>query len=280
MKTILLPYYDDAVSKSALELAATIARPVNGYVEGLFVARRPPLIDSDNSALESQFALFEEESQRLAQQAHARFEAGAAKCGLAIETNGASAGGPGARWRELAGGEGQVVGSHGRLFDLIVVGRGFGDPWLNWLEIVESALFESGRPVLLAPEKLSATFGERVVIAWNSSTETARTIAFAMPLLARARTVTIISVEGWGAPGPGAEQLAAYLGRAGISATARKVVPGKRSPGVAILDECISSNADLLLKGAYTQSRLRQMIFGGATRHMLTQAHIPVLFAN
>jgi nucleotide-binding universal stress UspA family protein len=282
MKTLLLPYFDDDVSQRAFELSAQIMRPVNGYVEGLFVARRPPLVDADTSALESQFALYEEDYKRLALQAQTRFEANAAHGGIAIET--ISASGSGGRltagWREIAGVEGQVVGSHGRLFDLIVVGRDFGHPWLSWLEIVESALFESGRPVLLTPKKLGATFGERVVIAWNSSTETARTIAFAMPLLARAQKVTIVSVEGWGVPGPSAEQLANYLGRAGISATARTVAPGKRTAGVAILDECASSDADLLLKGAYTQSRLRQMIFGGATRHILAQAQIPVFFAN
>ena len=283
MKTILLPFYDDDVSQHAFELSARLVRPLNGYVEGLFVLRRPPMIDGDSHVLdESHFALFDEESRRMAAQARACFETCAAAQGLAIEAPGASAASEvtAAGWREIDGVEGQVVGSHGRLFDLIVVGRGFGHPWLNWLTLVESALFESGRPVLLTPQSSAATCGENVVIAWNSSTETARTIAYGMPLLRQARSVTIVSVKGWGVPGPSGEDLAAYLTRSGVAATARMVDAAGRTPGVTILDECTRSGADLLLKGAYTQSRLRQLIFGGATRHILAQAKIPVLFAN
>ena len=280
MKTILLPFYDDDVSQHAFELSTRIVRPMNGYLEGLFVLRRPPIVDGDSHIFdESHFAQFNEECRRVADRTRTRFEVCAADQGLSFEAVSAS-GGPTAGWREIEGMEGQVVGSHGRLFDLIVVGREFGRPWLNWRVMVESALFESGRPVILIPETLSTTFGEHVVIAWNSSTETARTVAFSMPLLARARTVTVISVEGWGTPGPGGEELAVYLGRAGVPATARTVDPDGRSPGVTILDECARSGADLLLKGAYTQSRLRQLIFGGATRHILAQAQIPVLLAN
>lgn len=280
MKTILLPFYDDDVSQQAFEVATRIARPVNGYVEGLFVLRRPPLIDGDSHVLdESHFSLFDEECRRMASQAKVRFEACAAAQGMAVEGVGASRGAA-AGWREIDGVEGQVIGSHGRLFELLVVGRDFGRPWLNWLTMVESALFESGRPVLLTPANPGPTFGENVVIAWNSSTETARTVAFAMPLLVKARTVTVVSVKGWDFPGPSGEELAAYLGRAGVAATARMVDPAGRTPGATLLEECTRSGADLLLKGAYTQSRLRQLIFGGATRHILSHAQIPVLFAN
>lgn len=277
MKTILLPFFDDEVSQNAFELSAQIIRP-NGHLEGLFVLRRPPIVDGDVLS-ESHFAQFDEECRRVAAQARTRFDACAASQGLAIESVGAS-GTPALGWSEIEGVEGQVVGSHGRLFDLIVVGRDFGKPWLDWRVMIESALFESGRPVLLTPATLSKTFGENVVIAWNSSTETSRTVAYAMPLLTRARSVTVVSIEGWGVPGPGGEELALYLKRAGVPATALTVEAKGRSPGVTILEECVRSGADLLLKGAYTQSRLRQLIFGGATRHILAHAKIPVFMAN
>lgn len=280
MKTILLPFFDDNVSQHAFELSTRIVRQMNGYLEGLFVLRRPPILDVDSHVFdEAYLAQFNEECRRVADRSRKRFDVCAADQGLAVAAVSAS-GGPTAGWREIEGVEEQVVGSHGRLFDLVVVGREFGRPWLNWRTMVESALFESGRPLLLAPEKSVATFGENIVIAWNASTETARTVAFAMPLLARARTVTVISIEGWGIPGPGADELAVYLGRAGVPAVARTVATGARAPGIAILEECARAGADLLLKGAYTQSRLRQLIFGGATRHVLAQAQIPVLLAN
>ena len=281
MSTILLPFYDDDVSQHAFELSTQLVRNMNGYLEGLFVMRRPQILDSGEGDMlaDSHFAELDEECRRVADRARVRFEACAAAQGLTIEAVTASKG-PAAGWREIEGMDEQVVGSHGRLFDLIVVGREFGRPWLNWRVIVESALFDSGRPVLLTPEKPSATFGENVVIAWNSSTETARTTAFSMPLLARARSVTVLSVEGWGVPGPGGKEVAVYLARAGVPATERTVGRDGRSPGEAILHECARSGADLLVKGAYTQSRLRQLIFGGATRHVVAQAQLPVLLAH
>jgi nucleotide-binding universal stress UspA family protein len=280
LRTVLLPFYDDDVSQHAFGLATQLVRQTNGYLEGLFVMRRPEILDGDTDVLpESYFTQLAEECRRVANRVRARFDASAANQGLALGLVSAS-GGPTAAWREIEGMEDQVVGSHGRLFDLIVVGRNFGHPWLNWRVMVESALFESGRPVMLTPETPSATIGENVVIAWNSSTETVRTIAFSMPLLARARCVTVLSVEGWGVPGPDGKELAVYLARAGVHATARTVDRDGRSPAETILDECAGSRADLLIKGAYTQSRLRQLIFGGATRHIIAHAQLPVVLAN
>lgn len=280
MKTLLLPFYDDDAAQCAFEVSTQIVRQVNGYIEGLFVMRPPQMIDSEGIVLaDSYFTQLKDEGRRVADRAQARFEACAAAQGLAIEAVSASKG-PAAGWRELEGLEGRVVGDRGRLFDLIVVGRGFGHPWVDWHVIAESALFESGRPVMLTPQTAGSTFGERVIIAWNSSTETARTVALSMPLLALAHSVTVLSIKGWGIPGPSGEELAAHLTRAGVPTTARTADPAGRAPGEAILRECAASGADLLVKGAYTQSRLRQLIFGGATRYVIANAKIPVVLAH
>lgn len=281
MKTILLPFYDDAVSRSAFEAASRLAKHADGYVEGLFVLRRPQILEGGDGDMlaDTHFAEFQEECRRVSDRARSHFETCAAELGLRLSGL-AAADGPTAAWREIEGAEEQVVGSHGRLFDLIVLGREFGKGWLNWRVIVESALFESGRPVLVMPPNLGPTIAENVVIAWNSSPEAARTVAFAMPVLRRARTVTVVGVEGWGTGEPSAAELAAYLSRAGVPATARTIAGGGRSAGEPILAECARSGADLLVKGAYTASRLRQLIFGGATRHILAHAQLPVIFAN
>ena len=231
MKTILLPFYDDDVSRRAFELATRIIQPVGGYVEGLFVLRRPQIVDGGEGDMlaDSHFAELEEECRLAADRARTRFEACAAAQSVPIRgldaTTDASAG-----WREIEGTEEYVIGSHGRLFDLIVIGREFGRHWLNWRVLAESALFDSGRPVLLTPDSAALACCEKVVIAWNASTETARTVAFSMPLLARARSVTVLSVDGWGVPGPDGEELAAYLVREGIPATARTIPKEGHSP--------------------------------------------------
>ena len=279
MRTILLPFYDDDVSQHAFKFATQLVRKTEGYMEGLFVLRRPQILEGDGDMLaDSHFTQLIEECRRAADQARGRFESCAAAQGLPVQTVNSS--GAAAGWREIEGTDEQVIGSHGRLFDLIVMGREFGGAWLNWRTMLESALFETGRPVILTPKTPMSTFAENVVIAWNSSTETARTVALAMPLLQRARAVTVLCVTGWGIPGPSNKELAAYLARAGVPATARRVEPEGRSPAETVLAECGRSGADLLIKGAYTQSRLRQLIFGGATRHVLAHARLPVMLAH
>jgi nucleotide-binding universal stress UspA family protein len=145
---------------------------------------------------------------------------------------------------------------------------------------LESALFESGRPVLIAPPTSPHALGDHVLIAWNRSTEQARTTAFAMPLLRRAQRITILTVEGSTVAGPSGVELARSLKMNGIVAGPITVAPGKASAGETILRKAEELGCDLIVKGAYTQSRLRQMIFGGATRHILANANLPVLMAH
>ena len=281
MKTILLPFYDDDAAEAALDVGAQLAARFGGYIEGLFVMRPPQIIDGEGIVLaDSYLTQLKEEGRRLGDRARTRFDDCVARRGMTAGSLTEPPEGMVIGWREIEGLEGQVIGDYGRVFDLVVIGREFGHPWVDWHVMAEAALFESGRPIILAPEQPGTGLGENVVIAWNNSTETARTVAFAMPLLASASVVTIIGVEGWGVPGPNADELCEHLVRNGISASARTIEPAGRSPGEVVLEECAAIGADLLVKGAYTQSRLRQLIFGGATRHIMTSAKIPVILAH
>jgi nucleotide-binding universal stress UspA family protein len=173
------------------------------------------------------------------------------------------------------------VGNYGRVFDVIVMNRPDAKSIGLYNRAIESGLFESGRPILLSPPTPPRQIATNVLIAWNCSTEQARATAFAMPLLQKADRVTVLIVTGGTAvPGPSAEQLIQYLQRNGIAAHLMKVELGSKSTGEAILTTAQSLGCDLLIKGAYTQSRLRQMIFGGATQHVLANAALPVLLAN
>jgi nucleotide-binding universal stress UspA family protein len=145
---------------------------------------------------------------------------------------------------------------------------------------LEQALFESGRPILVAPPKPPTTIGQDVVIAWNGSTETARVVSFAMPLLYKAEKVTVLTVKGATVPGPAGEQIARTLRINGIPAQALDVEDEGRPAGEAILTNAQMLRADLVVKGAYTQSRLRQMIFGGPTRYLLEYATLPMIMAH
>jgi nucleotide-binding universal stress UspA family protein len=146
---------------------------------------------------------------------------------------------------------------------------------------INSGLFDSGRPILLASPSPPDQIGTNVLIAWNRSTEQARATALAMPLLERADQITVLTiVGGTEVSGPSAEQLVQNLRRHRIAAELKRVGLDGKSTGETILATAQSLGCDLLIKGAYTQSRLRQLIFGGATQHVLENAMIPVLLAN
>jgi nucleotide-binding universal stress UspA family protein len=173
------------------------------------------------------------------------------------------------------------VGSHGRLFDVIVLGRPGHNPKGSRVATLEAALFKSGRPVLVAPPSPRPQMGTNALIAWNCSTEQARTIAFAMPILRRASRVVVLTVEGGAAvPGPTGLQLCHYLQLSGVPAKPLSVGLHGRLTGEAVLEHAKALSCDLLIKGAYTQSRLRQFIFGGTTQYILSNATLPVFMAH
>ena len=183
-------------------------------------------------------------------------------------------------WRELEPLDDIALAARARAFDLTVFGRVRRDGTGPRMGALEATLFESGRPILIAPPKPAKAFGERIFIAWNGSTETARTISFAMPLLERAKQVLVLSVEGGGVPGPSVGDIAASLRANGVAVQERVAPQSNRGSGDVFLTEAAAWGADLMIKGAYTQSRLRQMIFGGATNHILMAAELPVFMAH
>jgi len=146
---------------------------------------------------------------------------------------------------------------------------------------LEAALFESGRPVLLAPPSPRPQMGTNILIAWNCSTEQARATAFAMPILKLASRVVVLTVEGGAAvPGPTDQQLCRYLQLNGVPARRLTVSLDGRLTGEAVLAHATALGCDLLIKGAYTQGRLRQLVFGGTTRYILNNATLPVFMAH
>lgn len=185
----------------------------------------------------------------------------------------------GAIWRELKQAAPLEIGSVGRASELIVVPQP-GGPAKVPESLFEGALFESGRPVLMVPAGKHPTVGKHMVVAWNASTETARCVAMAMPLFRRAESIEVISVDGAMVDGPSGAELAVSLRRRGLKVTARHLPTGNKAPGPTIIEAAQASGADMIVKGAYTQSRLRQMIFGGLTRHLILSSPIPVLFSH
>jgi nucleotide-binding universal stress UspA family protein len=279
MKTILVPTQNIAAMPSALDLAVLLARRTGAYIEGfpLRVAI-PPYIAAELTAGFTMAAYTEQRDeettglQRL-------FETFMQEHG--IPPAGATAQRPSSGWISVAPEDEGFIGSHGRAFDITVINRLGSDSTSLHQRAIEAALFESGRPVLLAPPQAPAQIATNVMIHWNGSTEQARATAFAMPLLHLADRVTVLTVVGGQeVPGPSADDVLRQLQHNGIAAKPVRVKLGDRETGEAVLDSAKAEGCDLLVKGAFTRNRLRQMIFGGATRHIMEQADLPVLMAH
>jgi nucleotide-binding universal stress UspA family protein len=146
--------------------------------------------------------------------------------------------------------------------------------------MLEIALRETGRPVLIAPMTPFATIGEHIAIAWNGSSEAARAVAMSLDQLRRAMQVTIVSVDEDGEISPSGQQLADYLRFHDIDASPVTVEGTAHTAGACLLAEAERAGADLLVMGAYTRSRARRLIFGGATSHILRAATIPVIMVD
>ncbi len=182
---------------------------------------------------------------------------------------------------------GRVAAVHARYADISVLTRpAEGQLGDMREELIEGILFHSGRAVIVAPPGWSGPdIGKRIVIAWDASREATRALTEAQPLLDHgAERVTVVTVDakprtfGHGEQ-PGAN-IAAHLGRRGLPVEVRNLESGGRPPGQAILDEAHSVGADLVVMGGYAHSRLRELVFGGATRDLLRASQIPLLMAH
>ncbi len=278
MKTVLVPVEPHDSIQSVLGTALLIAGRFDSYIEGF--ALRPAIgnvvtMDPVNSLT---VVSLRENDLEIVKEARGIFEAFMRDKQVPHTGGGGSS--VSCAWFDGAPGGEDFVGNYGRVFDLIVLGRPAKSRQGPRMTTLESALFESGRPVLLAPPAMPRSIGDKVLIAWNCSTEQARATAFAMPLLRKAASVVICTVEGATVPGPSGAQMARNLVMNGVRAEAMTIAPGQRRAGEVVLAQAETLGCDLIVKGAYTQSRLRQMIFGGTTQHILTHATVPVLLAH
>lgn len=289
MKTILLPIEPRleprAPLDSALATAALLARAFGSYVEGFAVAPELPVIvpaDAFSGAMvTADPALMQNEAESSA--CRSAFGQGLTALGLRPQ-HGEAGSAPSFGWYDGTGPGGSAqgrafLGSYGRVFDIAVLCRPETSSDAVRMALLETALFESGRPVLIAPPQAPKTLGENILIAWNGTPEVARTVAFARPLLERAKAVQVVTIAGGQTEAPGGEDLARHLRRNGIACEVHEAAETE-ARGAAFLSEAARLGCDLVVKGAYTQSRLRQMIFGGATRHIVTEATVPVFMAH
>lgn len=269
MKHVFLPFGLDGVERAPLEVAAHLAERYDGRAVAMFYPRpvESPLVDPMGVGIID----YADQGPDLAR------EADTALAAMRARIQGLGAGAERVTLSETPLKARFGIGEQARLFDLTVVGK---SDETDWRAVFETALFEGGRPVMLVPVGWTRPSGDTVGVAWNRSTETARLIGQSLPLLRAAKRAVVIEIEGWSIPGPDGGALVDYLRLHGVAAEGVAAPRSMRGPGLDVLDQAEASGVDLLLKGAYTQSRLRQMIFGGATSDIIADATMPVVFAH
>ena len=174
----------------------------------------------------------------------------------------------------------KYLGDLSRVYNVVIISRPYQELQSASLSSIQTILFDGGRPVMLIPMNKQIDIGKEVVISWNCTTESSRAVFAALPILKKANNVTILTVEKVITDGPSGEQVSELLTSHGIDAKPVTISGDEKKIGDAILDFSKSVDADLIIKGAYTQSRLREIIFGGATRHLMLHSEIPIYLVN
>lgn len=296
IKRILLPLPGSLEHSGEIDMALSAAKAVGAHVEALFITEPPPPpihrarmggdMGYGRMVAAEQVNWAAEDRERLAQDARERFGHAcatnavplrAANEDIANEDRGTL---PSASWHRAEGTYVEVAAARAAAFDLIVAASAAVTDSLS--AIAEQSLLQQRRPVLLAPSRFAGDWSGTAMIAWDESPECWHAVSAAIPLLRLARSVQIVSVDRYADRRTASQaEATAYLHCHGIAATPRVVAPHLRSVGDTLLAVAGEGEASLLVMGAYSHSRLREMLMGGVTRHVLKNAVArPVLLAH
>jgi nucleotide-binding universal stress UspA family protein len=275
IKDIVLPLEIGAPRDAACDFAISVSAAFNAHLAAIGFAYEPMLPPMDTvSPLPSDILDVEREANRkAASDAIARFEEAARLAGISVESRLVEASVSGAT---------NVFGSIARTFDLSVVGQADPKSMRDGL-MIEGALFDSGRPVLVVPYiQRTGLKLDRVTACWDGSRNAARAINDAMPFLVRAKAVDVITIDA-GRDRTGeikGVDLAQHLARHGLNVDLRRINAGDVDVPNVILSDAADRDTDFIVMGGYGHSRLREFVFGGATRGILSSMTVPTLMSH
>ena len=285
-KSILIPFSGEPRCDAALGTALRVAKRFDSYVEILHVEMDPrtALVGFGEGMTGATASLLIEEAEAAtktkSQAAHQLAEECCENAGWTMVDAGAEM--PDGRvstWRQCIGRQSEEIARYGRVSDLIVVPSPDTEQSEPGFGIAESALFDTGRPVMVAPEKIPEVIGDCVAVAWNGSREAASAIAGALPYIVEAAQVTLVT-EPQTNGADGAANLVAYLARHGVSTAIAEMNAGNLAIGERLIATATVAGADLLVMGAYGHSRLRELVLGGATLSALKHPTLPLLMVH
>jgi nucleotide-binding universal stress UspA family protein len=258
----------------AVDYAISVARAFDAQITGIAFVFDAVIPDGVMGSVPIEMIEMQrEENSKAAKTATERFAASAKAAGIPAQTRVIDAN---------LGGAATIFGAIARRFDLAVAGQARREGGASEQLMIEAALFESGRPVIMVPyiQKEGLKL-DRVLACWDGSRTAARAIADAMPFLERAKAVELLMV------GEDREQdeiagvdMIAHLARHGISARAERTTRGDIGIENVILSYAADSGADFMVMGGYGHSRLREFVLGGVTRGILGSMTLPALMSH
>lgn len=289
-KHLLVPLFGLEPDRAALDAALALSKFAGGHIVGLHAVADPlkttPLMVDVGVAIAEVVAAAERHAEARAAQAKATFDAWAKESGVALSTQAGAVQGSSAEYRAEKGQESELLARFGRLTDVIVMARPKSEQALDLIAVaVEDALFSAGRPVLLVPAEMGAAHVEAMIkgpaiISWNGSIEGIRSVSAALPLLAGRPRVRVINVKEGHAGTQSAADLTHYLAWQGVAASVGEAAEHSGTIAERLLMAAREVNAGLLVMGAYTHSRLKHLVLGGVTSHMIDAANIPVFMTH
>ena len=290
MITNILTYIDGrGSSENAAEAAFQLAIRHNAHIEGLHVRADPrdiaasvPLYSgySGIDTIEKYTESFAREAAETEKRATDVFAQVRESYGVAEQEAASPAALPTAHWTVVSGRADIIVCHRARVSDVCVVGRASHGQDNSTKPVIEAVLFDSGRPILIAPPQPPKLVGSDIVIAWNRSAAAARTLNSAMPLFDKAERICLVYVDTGAKRGPSVEEAAAHVERHGFAVDVKTIAPQNEGVGSTLLRYTHTRDSSLLVMGAYSHSRLREIILGGVTRYVLENATIPVLMVH
>ena len=282
MRTILVPLGRGLSSQPALDAALSLAKRLHSHIRAVYVRPDPSVAISPlprEIATAKLRQKIERESSNEAATERASFAEWLSRNDIPETPENQRLDTCFATWLEKVGEVERVVTHFGRVSDLIVLSRFVPDN-VQGQRGFDAALFGTGRPTLMVPEKLPWDLIGHVLIAWNGSREASQVVFGVLPLLHAADRVSIFSVPTPKNHGATGAELAEALSWQGIQTHQASPPRAPNSIGAALLDTAGKSNATLIVMGAYTHSRLRQSFLGGVTMHVLSEATIPVIMSH
>lgn len=273
-KNILVGLSDTKQGLAAQNYAASMAAAFDAHLSGVAFVHDLVIPGSVfDEAVAAYSAQYRDECEAAAKRATAKFEEKCRKDGIEFD---------------CATLDGSMIGvaeqfsSKARSFDLSVLPQAVPEGYSDENVIIENALFDSGRPVLIVPYIQIAPFKvDRVIVAWDGNRCAARAVADALPLLKLAKTVEIVTVKPDTKPGGlAATDLANHMARHGLNIELRSLTANAIGIANCILSHAADSSADLIVMGGYGHSRIREFVLGGVTREMLQSMTVPTLMSH